>query len=182
LKHLIRICLLAGLLGSAAAPHTFGQAIPTASRAGIAQIGAGWSYVTPDYSQKHIQGLTVYGSFDFTRHWGIAGDVHRASMITPDDLGQDSYLIGPRYVFHYRKFMPYAKVQAGLGRFKYQYDYAPHTTYTYKIYSLGGGIDYWATNHINVRAIDFEYQKWPGFPTNGLTPAVLSFGVAYVLR
>jgi len=173
--------MLAGLLGSAVR-ESHAQAAPTASRAGIGQIGVGWSFAKPDYAQKNIQGLTIYGSFDFTRHWGIAGDIHRNSLITPSDIGEDSYLLGPRYVFHHNRFTPYIKAQGGLARFKYLYDYAPHTHYTYKIFALGGGVDYEATQHINIRAIDFEYQKWPQFPTNGLTPFVFSFGASYVLR
>jgi hypothetical protein len=35
------------------------------------------------------------------------------------------------------------------------------------------------TRHINVRALDFEHQQWPGYPPNGLTPKVWTFGAAY---
>jgi hypothetical protein len=131
---------------------------------------------------QNIQGFTIYGSFDFTRHWGIEGDIHQVSLITPADIGEDSYLIGPRYVFHYNRVHPYIKAMGGFGRFQYQYDNAPHATYTYKIYTLGGGVDFQATPRINVRAIDFEYQKWPGFPTNGLSPLVFTIGAAYSFR
>jgi hypothetical protein len=55
----------------------------------------------------------------------------------------------------------------------------PNYTNTYKIYSLGGGVDYRATPHINIRAVDFEYQGWPGFRENGLSPYVFTFGAAY---
>lgn len=178
MKRLIKICLLTGFLGKAA-HHSHAQAVPTASRAGIAQLGAGWTFAKPDYGQKNIQGFSIYGTFDFTRHWGVEGDVHRTSLITPNDTGEDSYLLGPRYVVRHNRFAPYGKALFGFGRFKYQYDNAPHTTYTYKIYSLGAGLDYRATEHINVRAIDFEYQKWPGFPTSGLTPILFTFGAAY---
>jgi hypothetical protein len=173
--------LLAGLLGSAV-HDSHAQATPTASRLGIGQIGVGWGLAKPDYGTSNIQGLTVYGSFDFTRHWGIAGDIHRNSLITPSDIGEDSYVIGPRFVVQHNRFMPYAKVQGGFARIKYQYDNAPHTTYTYKMYDFGAGLDYQATKHINVRVIDFEYQKWLSFPPNGLSPLVFSFGASYVLR
>jgi hypothetical protein len=181
LKRSIQTGLLAILLGVAQVSHA--QAVPTATRAGgIAQIGAGWSFARPDYGPTKIQGASIYGTFDFTRHWGIEGDVHKVSMITSSDLGEDSYLLGPRYVFHHNRVHPYAKALVGFGRFQYQYDYTPHYYYTYKIYSLGGGVDVQARRHLNIRAVDFEYQKWPGFPANGITPLVLTFGAAYAFR
>lgn len=167
---------------SSAVQQSHAQATPTASRAGLAQIGVGWGFSKPDYAQRNIQGLTIYGSFDFTRHWGVAGDIHRHSMVTPTDIGEDSYQIGPRYVFHYNRLTPYIKAQAGLGRFKYQFDYAPHVAFTYGMYALGGGVDYRVSHHLNVRAVDFEYQRWPGFGNDGLSPLVVTFGASYVLR
>jgi len=158
LKSFFRAFLLAGLLSSGV-HESHAQAAPTATRAGIAQIGAGWGFSKPDFGGRNTQGLTFYGSFDFTRHWGIAGDIHRHSMVTPADIGEDSYQIGPRYVFHYNRLTPYIKAQAGLGRFKYQYDYTPHIGFTYGMFALGGGVDYRLSLHVNVRAVDFEYQR-----------------------
>jgi hypothetical protein len=100
----------------------------------------------------------------------------------PANIGEDSYLLGPRYVFRHNRFHPYVKALFGLGRFKYRFDNAPDTAYTYKIYSFGGGLDIQATHHINVRAIDYEYQRWPGYPPNGLAPQVWTFGAAYAFR
>lgn len=137
---------------------------------------------SPDYAPHKIEGVTVYGTFDFTRHWGIEGDIHKVSLITPADVGEDSYLLGPRYVFRHDRLSPYTKALLGIGRFQYQFDTAPHAAFTYKIYSLGAGLDIKATQHINVRAIDLEYQRWPGFDGNGLTPIVGTVGVAYALR
>ena len=161
------------------------QAVPAATRNGSIQIGAGYSFAKPDYAQRNIQGFTIYGDWDFTRHWGIEGDIHRVSVITPTDIGEDSYLLGPRYVFHIGRFHPYAKGQLGLGVFKTDYD--PRSglknySNTYKMYSFGGGVDYHATRHLNVRAFDFGYQNWPGFGRNGLTPYVFTFGAAYTFR
>jgi Outer membrane protein beta-barrel domain len=165
-----------------AARWSHAQATPTASRGLNVQIGAGWSFTTPDYGQKHTQGVTVYGTLDFTRHWGIEGDVHKTSIVTPSDIGEDSYLLGPRYVFSHNRLRPYAKALFGLGRFVYQYDNMPHAAYTYKIYTFGGGVDVKATEHINIRAFDFEYQKWPGYQPSGLTPLVFTFGAAYAFH
>jgi hypothetical protein len=177
LKLLSRIAGLA-VLGIAVA--SLGQATPTASRRAVMQIGGGWSVGKPDHGQKSVQGFSIYGDLDFTRHWGIEGDIHRASLVTPTKIGTDSYLLGARYRLQFQKFRPYAKGLLGLGRFKYQYDNATETAYTYKIFSLGGGLDFNATRRINIRAIDYEYQFWPGYPPSGLTPTLFTFGAAYV--
>lgn len=167
------------LLGLSIWSHA--QAVPTAERRGVLQLGGGISVASPDYSPATIKGLSVYGTFDFTRHIGIEGNIHYVSLITPGDIGEDSYLVGPRYVFHHRRVNSYAKALAGFGRFNFRGTF-PAATYTYKIYAFGGGLDVRATRHINLRAIDLEYQQWPGFPTNGLTPLVGTIGAAYAFR
>jgi hypothetical protein len=159
-----------------------GQAVPTESRRTTVQIGTAWSVASPDYAQKKTQGVSIYGTLDFARHWGIEGDIHRTSMMTPTDIGEDSYLLGPRYVIRHNQLRPYAKALLGFGRFHYMYEHAPEATFTYKIYTFGGGMDVRATQHLNLRAIDFEYQQWPGFPPNGLSPMVFTFGAAYAFR
>lgn len=146
------------------------------------QIGAGWSIASPDYGQKNTQGVSIYGTLDLTPHWGIEGDIHRASIITPTNIGEDSYLLGPRYVFRHNQLRPYAKALLGFGRFHYKYENAPDATYTYKIYTFGGGVDLRATEHVNIRAIDFEYQQWPSYPSSGLSPMLFTFGAAYAFR
>lgn len=158
------------------------QAAATATQSGSAQLGAAYSFANPDYGGRNIQGYTIYGTFNFTRHWGIEGDVHQNNVITPSDIEEDSYLLGPRYTFHFRRFHPYAKGLLGIGRFKTDYDPGSHLqngSFTYKIYALGGGVDIPWKHNINIRAVDFEYQGWPGFGTNGLSPYVFSFGAAY---
>lgn len=161
------------------------QATPSASRSGVAQFGGGFSVGSPDCpsvtiygitngctSSTIIKGLTIYGTFDFTRHFGVEGDIHKLSIPRP---GEDSYLFGPRYVLHYGHFHPYGKFQIGLSRFQTTLD----TSYTYKIYAFGGGLDYHARKHINIRAFDIVYQKWPQFSTTGISPIVGTVGVAY---
>lgn len=184
MKRILFITSIAFLLWTTA-PFSHAQATPTATQGGSIQLGAGYSFASPDYGQKKIQGFTIYGDYDFTRHWGIEGNIHRVSIITPYDIGEDSYLLGPRYVFRHNRFRPYAKAQLGFGRFKTDYVPAEHLanyTNTYKIYSFGGGLDYHLNRHVNIRAVDFEYQGWPGYGKNGLSPYVFTFGAAYTFH
>jgi opacity protein-like surface antigen len=158
------------------------QAVPTASRTGEIQIGVAGTLINSDYAPKYYKGLSVYGDFDFFHNVGIEGDMH-FSLITPNDNSENSYLLGPRYSFHYKHFQPYAKALFGVGRFGFQQGYYHFaSSATYFQYAVGGGLDYQVTRHINVRPFDIEFQKWPGFEPNGLSPIVYNFGVAYVLR
>lgn len=180
MKRQFFVSLLACVFGLSIGAHA--QAVPTASKAGTLQIGAGGTYISTDYTPEKAKGVTVYGDYDFTKHIGIEGDIHFGSIITPGDLGEDSYLLGPRFLVRRGRFTPYAKVLFGVGRLNYQPGFPgiPTSTvsYTYKIYSLGAGVDFRATSRINIRAIDVEFQKWPGY-RNGLTPIVTTIGVAY---
>jgi Outer membrane protein beta-barrel domain len=183
LKRLSLIGCFTCIIGLAGWSHA--QATPAASRLGIAQFGGGFSVASSDCPSVPIEGLTdgctssstskgltVYGTFDVTRHFGVEGDIHKLSLSRP---GEDSYLFGPRYVFHRNRFHPYLKFQGGFGRFQTTYN----TAYSYYIYAFGGGLDYHLTPHINVRAFDLEYQNWPKFPPNGISPIVGTAGVAY---
>jgi hypothetical protein len=155
------------------------QAIPTASSRGALQIGAAASWVKPDYGSGHDAGPTFFLNYDFTPNLGLEGAMHYTSIVAPGDIGEDTYLVGPRYVFHHKRFLPYAKALAGVGQINLQFDYAPHRKYAKFVYALGGGLDYRVTRKINVRVFDFEYQQWPGFSPNGLSPYVMTAGAAY---
>lgn len=94
------------------------QAIPTATHGGILQVGAGFSTSKTDLmdvGNKNIQGLTIYSSFDLV-NLGLEADLHFTNIVTPKDFGENSFLLGPRYVFRLGRFEPYVKVQAGLGQ------------------------------------------------------------------
>jgi hypothetical protein len=177
-KTLVKIGSLACLLSFTAVGHT--QALPTATGGGGLQVGGGWSYAKPDYGQKNIQGITGFADFDFTPHIGVEADVHYVALITPTDLAEDTYEIGPRYVYRKGRFAPYVKFQVGIGSLVVQevQDNPATNTGTFFMYSFGGGLDILATHHIVIRAIDFEAQKWPGLG-NGLSPYVGTVGVAY---
>lgn len=180
--------LLVLLLATFVIPHSLhAQATAAGVRGGTSQVGVAYTNSNEDeFPGQHLQGLTFYGTFDLNNHLGLEGNVHLPSMLRSYlKYTESSYDIGLRYVVHHRKFSPYAKGLVGIG-----HAYAPSTINivggstpgTYFLYGLGGGLDYSITDKINIRAIDFEYQRWPNFPPHGLTPPLISVGVAYRLR
>ena len=184
----MKTCLLSLVLSLAlvlpSALHA--QATAAATRGGIAQAGVAYTISNEDeYPGRHLQGMTIYGTFDLNNHIGVEGNVHLASLFKSYyDYKENSYDAGLRWAQHYRKFTPYAKALVGFGHAT-----APSpiqivggsTPGTYFLFGLGGGLDYSLSNKINARA-DFEYQRWPNFPPHGLTPPLFNVGVAYRFR
>lgn len=180
MKNLIIIGVLASMFCITASARA--QAMPTATAAGGLQIGGGYSYVKPDYGTNSWQGFTGFADFDFASHLGIEADVHSITLITPDDLAEVTYLVGPRFIFPHHRFKFYAKGLAGDGDMVAQEQTDTRGVLTGNVfaYSIGGGVEYVASQHIVVRALDVEYQHWSYL--NGLTPTVFTVGVAYRLR
>jgi opacity protein-like surface antigen len=180
LKRHIFIGCFACVLGIATMSHA--QAIPTASRTGSIQAGIGGMFTSPDYAQQYIKGLTFYADYDFLHNIGVEGEIHY-SVLTPTDLSENTYLIGPRYTVRHKRFSGYAKALFGMGRFGTQGgSFGTTATTAYTAYAFGGGVEYMATHNINVRVFDVELQKWPSFPPNGLSPVSYTIGVAYVIH
>jgi opacity protein-like surface antigen len=184
-----KTCLLSLVLSLAIiAPSAMhAQATAAATRGGIIQAGAAYSYSNEDeYPGRHLQGATVYGTFDLNNHLGIEADVHLDSVFKSYfQYTESSYVVGARWTQRFKRFAPYGKGMVGLG-----HSFAPrpnqivggNTPGTYFLFALGGGLDYSLTNKINIRVVDFEYQRWPNFPPHGLTPPIFTFGVAYRIR
>jgi opacity protein-like surface antigen len=161
-----------------------GQAAATASRVGDLQIGAMFNLANTDYRPNYFKGYGFYSTYDFKVHVGIEGEFHQIN--DPDateDIYERTYEIGPRYVLHYGRFAPYAKVMYGRGVFNYPPVFGdpktgPIANLAYNIFAIGGGVDYHVLAGVNVRA-EYEYQQWLSFPPNGLTPRIFSVGAAY---
>ncbi len=178
--------LFVSVLGLSGSLHA--QAVPAGSRSFRLQAGAGFTFASPDYAQRKIEGITAFADLDLRHRLGIELEYHDISIVTPTDIGENTMLLGLRYSL-YRKgrIHAYAKGLGGLGWFQYQegvYTSTKHTD-TFGAYALGGGLEIRATEHINIRAFDFEAQRWPsyftpGYAHNGLTPYVSTIGVAYV--
>ena len=159
------------------------QALPTATAAGNFQVGGGYTIANPDYGQKDIKGITGFADFDFSPHVGVEATVHYVALVTPTDLAENTYLVGPRFLISRGRFNLYAKGLIGEGDLVIQeiQDNIGHPGGFYFAYAMGGGVDIRATNHIVIRAFDAELQKWPNYG-NGLSPVVITFGAAYRFR
>ena len=163
-----------------------GQTVPTASRAGDLQIGAMFNLAYPDYRPYTFKGYGLYATYDFRYHVGIEGEFHQINDPHPVDgvgIYERTYEIGPRYVLHYGRFAPYAKVMYGRGVFQYPHPPGdpkpgPAAILGYNLIAISAGTDYHVLPGLNVRA-EYEYQQWLGFPPNGLTPQIISVGAAY---
>ncbi|SNT39283.1 Outer membrane protein beta-barrel domain-containing protein [Granulicella rosea] len=182
-RRLAFLCLLCS-----ASPLLHAQAKHAAERLGDLQIGAGFVVGKSDYG-PHLLGGDVYVDFDRTSHWGGEFVVHQANASGGSGLYERTYEIGPRYTRHYGPASPYAKVMIGRGVFNFPgyyntvtKNYGPSpANLAYNMYAVGAGSDLRVLDHLNVR-LDYEYQRWAGFPTNGLTPQLVTVGVAYHFR
>lgn len=176
--------MLTGLLGR---PTLFAQVRPSAKKLADLQIGGSFDVGSPDYSQNKLYGFGAYTTFDFRPHLGVEGEFHQ--LDAPDSglsIYERTYEIGPRYFWRFGHFEPYVKALAGRGIFNFPPDprhpsSGPVANLGYTMWAGGFGTDYHLRPSLNLRA-DYEFQQWPGFPPNGLTPRVLSIGIAYHFR
>jgi hypothetical protein len=63
----------------------------------------------------------------------------------------------------------------GRGDFSYPFGLS---NLSYNLYAGGAGADFKAAERLHLRA-EYEVQSWSSFPNGGLTPKLLTFGVAY---
>jgi Outer membrane protein beta-barrel domain len=163
------------------APHALAQAVPTASRAGDLQVGVNLNLAQSDYFDQTFKGFGFYTTFDFTKHIGLDGEFHHVDG--KQDEYERTFEVGPRYVMHFGPLSPYAKLMVGRGVFNFPPapsapNSGPAANLAYNMWAGGFGVDYKIRPSINLR-LDYELQQWNRFPPNGLTPRVLSIGVAY---
>jgi hypothetical protein len=175
-QYSLSLCFMALLV---LLPSLRGQAMYTASRGSQIQAGAGLLYLQPDYVDKSIKGVSFWGDYDFKRFLGAEASVHIGSIITPDDIAENSYMVGPRAMYHRRKLTVYGKLLFGRGTITNQDN---NLSSSYNIYAFGGGVEYRVSRKINIRAVDIELQKWPNFEPNTLSPIAYTFGASYIIK
>lgn len=178
-KQVFKKCCFFLLSACVATSGLHGQAAHTADRKADLQIGGGYSIVKSDYAPEKYKGFMFYVDLDLRQHWGIEGTFHQANEPSGGaGMYEKTYEFGPRYTRQYKDGLlrPYIKGLYGRGVYNFPKDVA---NLAYNLYAVGGGLDVRVNRRINVRAFDYEYQRWLGFPPNGLTPQLMSFGVAY---
>ncbi len=154
---------------------------PTAKRAADLQLGVGFSYGKHDYEftplddGTRINGLSFYGTLDVRPHLGVEVAFHQLGTHKSDHEYERSYEIGPRYVLHFNRINPYARVAYGRGVFNFPQDIA---NLAYNMGVIAGGVDVNVLRHVNVRG-EYEYQRWFSFPIHNLQPQMVTVGVAY---
>ncbi len=174
-----RIAVVVTAILLSLAPALRAQAVYTAYRNTRFQAGVGFLYLTPDYGAGKVQGASFWADVDFRKWIGVEADVHIGSIITPGDIAEDTYLVGPRLMYHKRGFTAYGKFVGGRATITNQiFDVSS----SYNAYAFGGGLEYRATRRINVRLIDFEAQKWPSFQPSALSPVAITIGASYIIR
>jgi hypothetical protein len=178
--------LLSGLLLCPLLGHS--QVAP-AGRGGNEQlyVGGMFSAFSPDYGWHELMGIGAYVDANLTPRLGAEAEVRFLRFNQLAQIHADNYLIGPKYNYHHKRFIFYGKGLMGIGSFNFPLSVA-HGRYFAS--AIGGGIDYRLSHRWYVRAIDYEYQIWPGFigppdtiggpnRANGLTPQGFSFGMSY---
>jgi hypothetical protein len=169
----LAILFLLGGLGGAAS--LLGQSRPTASREADAQIGVGYTLARPGYVQQTFQGVSAYAGLDLSLHLGVEAEFHQENSANGDRSYQRTYEIGGRYFRTYGPLVPYVKGMVGRGDYIYP---TGQTGVAYNMFAGGVGADLKLGMHLRLRG-EYEFQKWTSFQNGGLTPQLVTIGVAY---
>ena len=159
------------------------QKLPTATAPGAyLAVGGTYSEFEAQYPQRVLGGAGLYADLNVRPHLGIEAEIRWLRQNEIFGSNETTYLIGPRYEFHLGRFSPYAKGLVGDGKLVFPYGFGYGN---YLVYGGGAGLDVRLTSKIRLRAVDFEYQRWPQFNfgpgtvTQAITPYGVSAGLSY---
>jgi len=93
---------------------------------------------------------------------------------------QSNYLAGPRVRFRrVWKVEPYIKIMGGVSRSTFNHGVAAGE---FGAVAIGGGVDIPWKHNLTIRALDYEYQFWPLYLGDPLSPHGFSTGIGYRFR
>lgn len=169
------LLLLAGM-GTAGA-----QAVPTASGPGsFISVGGGISGFQADYGRQHIDGGFLYADSNPQWRIGFEGEARYLRYHNFEQVTESDYVGGLRVmILRPRRFQPYIKMLAGVGRITLPFGYA-HGSFL--AYAPGTGLDIAVNDRFTIRAVDVECQHWPGFTYGALSPYGVSAGISFRLN
>ena len=148
---------------------------PTATKRADLEVGGGYAFSSPDYSNVRFQGITGFVALDVSPHFGAEFDIHQVNTTGDDNIYERTYELGLRYVRHYGRFNPYIRASYGRGVFNFPYNEA---NLAYNIFAGAAGVDIRVKRHVYTR-IEYEAQDWMKFQGSNLQPDVLTLGAAY---
>jgi hypothetical protein len=158
-----------------------GQATPAATGPGsYVAVGGGITAFQAGYGQRDLSGSVIYADVNPQWRVGLEGEARFLRWHSAEQVTESDYLGGLRLaILRPRRFQPYGKFLAGMGRIALPFGLA-HGFFL--AYAPGAGIDLALNDRITVRAIDFEYQHWPQFAFGPLSPYGFSAGVSVRLN
>ena len=121
----------------------------------------------------NLNGWTAALTGYFYKSLGISaqftGNYNGTAALSYSTVDRYTYQFGPAYAFRVRKARPFAHVLLG-GVTQRSADQG--LTYTKFMWSMGGGLDFKASNRISIRPVqlDYERQSVPVVDTGGPTP------------
>jgi opacity protein-like surface antigen len=187
LFRLFRYTLLIAV-GACAATGALGQTAPSAYlrpyslTAGVEASAFEADYLGGYGFDTKLGGIGAYADLNLWHGLGIEGEARWLRFNQYYDVHEDNYLIGPRLkLLHVWRAQPYVKGLVGFSNM----DLGPYgvdgkdVSGRFTTIAFGGGADIKVTRRWSIRAIDFEYQKYPYFGSSSLSPYGVSVGIGY---
>ena len=136
--------------------------------------GCGSNYRCGTGPATNLNGWTAALTEYFYKSLGISaqftGNYNGSAALTYSTVNRYTYQFGPAYVFRVRKASAFAHALFGGVTQKSSTDQG--LSYTRFIWSMGGGLDFKASNRISIRPVqlDYERQSVPVVDTGGPSP------------
>ena len=179
MKHCLSALALTFVVANLA-PQMSAQAIATATGKTLA-VGLAYQNINPDYGPSRASGIQIFANYDFAKYVGVTAEVNLQTAFSNVVFLEHTYMFGARGEYRKGKYLGYGKALIGDATASNN-STSPaliNAPGSYPLFAIGGGLDVRLAHHLTVRAIDFEQQHWLSYHPNGLTPELLSFGVAY---
>jgi hypothetical protein len=157
------------------------QVAPTAFRnpisLSVGGMGSVFNPEYPNYVSYRLGGVGAYVDVNLFHGIGVEAEGRWQRLREFQGISQDNDLIGPRVrLRHVWRATPYVKVLGGFSNMNFG---IYNATGRFTTIAFGGGVDIRLTRRWTVRPIDVEYQWWPDFLGDSLTPRGASAGISY---